>query len=713
MRYYHKVAVFCLSALPACLEPLPTDSSELAYDDELGFTEQAITLTPEQQAIDAVLKDPDIVVSNDPPFATDHLSTDYSTKWDGQKYLLCQSDKYGAKASAIDIVALDPNVGVLYPGALVHGIDANTGTLTPVLLPRSGGKVALDDKVFMTGATATKSAVIDEFAPDKVSDTISSILQSNQVNTASAASLVIEEAKSFEQAMLKIGVDVNKAKFSIKGDFQSESWSNKTNLVVKFTQVYYTAYPVLPYSAQVWAPDVTADDVSQVTAANDPILYVSGVSYGRTLIMRVQSDASYSDVKAALNVAYQGTVNASVQLSAEQKTLLSNSKLEVYTLGGSSESGVKVLAGPTELQSYLASGATWSPSSPGVPISYTLRALRSGKAFAAKYTSDFTIPSCSAGKQTDKLAFTLTRANINECGDAAPGMGELQYQFDLYVEGPNGQSNPVGSLGSGGLIEDVKDGAKFELNWRPGELEVLRTQKLRLRVKVWDQNCHKKWPWSRCSWEDDDKVEKDVNFQWDSSSRSWTVDQNLSFSSDQLAFTLDAGVERRNPCAPTETWDEQKDLCIPPAINPSNASLRIGLQPPVATSMTASALSTYPGYSADNVIDGDRSTALGEDYSWANSSSVYPQWLKVDFGGVKGVQDVDVYTTASYPIRDYDIEVLSGSTWLPFATVRGNTAEKVTSHVTTPLRGSAIRVLGFRGPLFQPQHVRVNELVVR
>ena len=80
---------------------------------------------------------------------------------------------------------------------------------------------------------------------------------------------------------------------------------------------------------------------------------------------------------------------------------------------------------------------------------------------------------------------------------------------------------------------------------------------------------------------------------------------------------------------------------------------------------------------------------------------------------MKGVQDVDVYTTASYPIRDYDIEVLSGSTWLPFATVRGNTAEKVSSHVTTPLRGSAIRVLGFRGPLFQPQHVRVNELVVR
>jgi thiol-activated cytolysin len=683
------------------------DVAETSEPEAIGSTSEAITLTTEQQAIDAVLADPDIIVDTSQPFSTDHVSTDYSTKWSGQKYVLCQDDKYSAKASAQQIIALDPNVGVLYPGALVHGIDANSGTLTPILLPRSGGSVALDDSVFVTGATATKSSAITQFRPDVVSDAISGILQSNPVNTASRASLVIEEAKSFEQAMLKIGVDVNKAKFSLHGDFVSTSWAEKTNLVVKFTQIYYTAYPVLPYPAQVFASDVTASDVSKVTSPADPILYVSGVSYGRTLLMRVESDSSAADLKAALNVAYQGTVNAAVQLSAAQQQMLSNSRLEVFTLGGGSDVGVKILAGPSELQNYLKAGATWSPSSPGMPISYTLRALKSGKAFAAKYTSDFTIPSCSAGKDKEVVGFKLNNIDFSDSGDAA-GKGDLQWSFDFGPENAATQN-----FSSSGRTK-VGDGETKNLSWTPADLELLRDQRFLLKVKVWDQNCHIKWNGS-CNWKDDDLVDSQVYFHYDKETSSWVSETPGEFSSGHLSFKLNWTIERKNPCASFETWDKTKDLCIPPGVNPTNAGQRValGMVTPNRTEMTATASSTYSGYSPLRVIDGDTSTALGGAYSWANANMSTPQWVQLDLGGTRAVQDVDVYTTASYPLADYELEVYNGSRWLPFASMRGNTAAKVSHHVTTPVQGSAFRILALRGPQQQPTYVRVNELAIK
>lgn len=129
----------------------------------------------------------------------------------------------------------------------------------------------------------------------------------------------------------------------------------------------------------------------------------------------------------------------------------------------------------------------------------------------------------------------------------------------------------------------------------------------------------------------------------------------------------------------------------------------------------ASASSTYPyeGYAPSRATDCNRDTRLGGAYSWSNAATQYPpsnpQWVQADFGVEKTVRRVVVYTSAGYPIRDYDVQVWNGVSYLTVAEVRNNTALQITSQFT-PRNTRLIRILGRSGPNHQQLHVRVNEL---
>ncbi|MDG4828740.1 discoidin domain-containing protein [Solwaraspora sp. WMMD1047] len=127
----------------------------------------------------------------------------------------------------------------------------------------------------------------------------------------------------------------------------------------------------------------------------------------------------------------------------------------------------------------------------------------------------------------------------------------------------------------------------------------------------------------------------------------------------------------------------------------------------------ASASSTYPGYSPARATDCNPDTRLGGAYSWSNAAGTWPpgnpQWVQADLGVDRTIRRVVVYTSAGYPIRDFDVQVWNGVTYLTVATVTGNTQLAVT--VNFPARTTRIvRILGRSGPSHQQTHVRVNEL---
>ncbi len=152
----------------------------------------------------------------------------------------------------------------------------------------------------------------------------------------------------------------------------------------------------------------------------------------------------------------------------------------------------------------------------------------------------------------------------------------------------------------------------------------------------------------------------------------------------------------------------------------------VGMEPPVvdanpndnyARTATATASSTFSGYSPARVNDGARDTRLGPAYSWANDINTYPpnkpEWVMLNLGAVKTMRRAVVYTSESYPIRDFDIQVSSnGASWVTVGSVRGNTQLSRTINFATAYSAQYVRVLGIRGPTHQDGYVRVNEFEV-
>jgi hypothetical protein len=136
----------------------------------------------------------------------------------------------------------------------------------------------------------------------------------------------------------------------------------------------------------------------------------------------------------------------------------------------------------------------------------------------------------------------------------------------------------------------------------------------------------------------------------------------------------------------------------------------------IGRSAFATAQSTFPGYSVAKVNDGSTDTALGGEASWANADAYgpdgyLPQWVQLDFTTARSFNKVVVYTTASYPMKSFDVQVWDGLQFRTVAATTTNGGPRV--EFTFPTQTSRlVRILARQGPDWQPQYVRVNEFEV-
>ncbi|MCF2945419.1 discoidin domain-containing protein [Paenibacillus tarimensis] len=131
-----------------------------------------------------------------------------------------------------------------------------------------------------------------------------------------------------------------------------------------------------------------------------------------------------------------------------------------------------------------------------------------------------------------------------------------------------------------------------------------------------------------------------------------------------------------------------------------------------AIGAAVSADSTFPGYSVNRINDGNRSTTLGGDYSWANNNGAsLPQHVYMNFGSNKTFSKIDLYTSQGYVLADYDLQYWNGSSWVTLVSITGNTST-YRSHSFNSITASQVRVVCRKGPAHQTNYVRINELEV-
>lgn len=307
----------------------------------------------------------------------------------------CMVSPDRANATWDDIAAFNPNAGVLWPGALIQGDSIASGVLAPINPPRTPLTITFET----VNPTIDGKPIKTDFQVENPS--AATIEQKRQIflgqpfNSPAKFSYSVEQMFSAEQSMLELKGKASWLQTSIEAYTRSATNVTRTNMAVKFVQEYYTISaeaPSTPISYLGRSTSLATHLEPYSDPKNNPITYVSSVTYGRMAILLISSSSSSSELQQALDAAFSAIGGSSrVQVTNAQKSMINQSDLQLIVLGGDPKPAAKILTGDklTALAQYIESGALASNSSPAIPISYRLNYLNDNQPVSLSMATEF------------------------------------------------------------------------------------------------------------------------------------------------------------------------------------------------------------------------------------------------------------------------------------------------------------------------------------
>ena len=329
------------------------------------------------------------------------------------------------------IVAYAANSDSLYPGALVSADSVLTGLFTQIVLPRSPATIS----VSLENLAGMKTAVVEEPSLSAYRDALSSILDT-EITGSTPANLYseIEEVHTEEQLNMALGVQASwgLGVASLKTNFDFSKQEIRSRYVVRYTQAYYTVDLDAPASpSQMFAPDVTLNDVQGKMDQTRPPAYVSSVTYGRMVVFTFESEYSAQEMGAALEFAYSGGIDVKGDVSVTYKDIISKSKITAFILGGDAGTAVQSIDSYEALKEFIKTGGNYSKTSPGAPIAYKLSYLKDNSPARMSFTTDYEVKECTRVSQ--RVRITLNSIAVDDAGGDAGD--DLELYGRIWVEG--------------------------------------------------------------------------------------------------------------------------------------------------------------------------------------------------------------------------------------------------------------------------------------
>ncbi len=329
------------------------------------------------------------------------------------------------------IVAYAANSDSLYPGALVSADSVLTGLFTQIVLPRSPATIS----VSLENLAGQKTAVVEEPSLSAYRDALSSILDT-EITGSTPANLYseIEEVHTEEQLNMALGVQASwgLGVASLKTNFDFSKQEIRSRYVVRYTQAYYTVDLDAPSSpSEMFAPEVTLNDVQGKMDQTRPPAYVSSVTYGRMVVFTFESEYSAQEMGAALEFAYSGGIDVKGDVSVTYKDIISKSKITAFILGGDAGTAVQSIDSYEALKEFIKTGGNYSKMSPGAPIAYKLSYLKDNSPARMSFTTDYEVKECTRVSQ--RVRITLNSIAVDDAGGDAGD--DLELYGRIWVEG--------------------------------------------------------------------------------------------------------------------------------------------------------------------------------------------------------------------------------------------------------------------------------------
>jgi hypothetical protein len=339
----------------------------------------------------------------------------------------CTVQQYTLADDPETFVTLDPNAAVIWPGSLLQGGSLASGSPEPVAVKRGGGTIVMNLVNSGTGVTAKSYQVdVPEITQGNVIDAQNQILSNNVGKTPAAFDFTYERVESEEQMALAMDVNVSWLSGSAQASLKFSTDQHYTRYLVKLTQQYYTMVFQTPTSpSDLFDPSVTGDDVSRFVGPDNPVTYISSITYGRQFYLLFESTASAQDLESSLKMSYDGGfTSATADVQASFKKTEAETTVKAYAVGGAADSGLNAALqaanGQLEgLHDYIVKGSNFGADNPGLPLSYVVRDANTQEVVHAGITGQYAKKTCvPVVKDDGRLVLWLDATTLDTNGTA-------------------------------------------------------------------------------------------------------------------------------------------------------------------------------------------------------------------------------------------------------------------------------------------------------
>ncbi len=357
----------------------------------------------------------------------------------------CKTEDYNMESNFDDVAILRPTNGIVYPGALVIGNQGMLdGAPDPLNLDRAPATLRLD----LPGIGEQGTIVVQD--PSKNSDVQTGIdnslewwnanaYQDGYVNAANS-SYQAATSYSSKQLSLDVGLNLEWATGSVASQFEYESTTVKRVATIAFKQVFYTVTMDTPKTndpASVFGSEVTAAQISAAVSSEAPPAYIQSVSYGRIIMMRMESTNIDTSISLDAVMEYASGASGTGTINSDYDEIVKNSSITIVTIGGNAEvaseaiNAANIEEGPGSLN-YILTGenAVYSRNNPGVPIAYTIRYLKDNSLAKMGYTTDYRVENCGS------FSFDHENAIVEN-----NSIYDIRYRFIYKKAGTNNSEN--------------------------------------------------------------------------------------------------------------------------------------------------------------------------------------------------------------------------------------------------------------------------------
>lgn len=290
---------------------------------------------------------------------------------------------------------IDPTSDILYAGSLFNGNTIQTGEYIPIFFSEDYVRKPITISVSIQGSSGIVAKTIEPSLSNY--RTAMQEITNAEINGEQPAAFTFEvkKVRSKREMVMHIGAALNVGSnlFTSKFDFNENSVSTRNFYLLKIYQKFYSVDINIPQDGNLF--NKPANYQSNVAP-----VYVSGIDYGRSAYLLIESAYDSTRVEKALKTTFDfWKVDGGADISKEVKDVTDEMTISGTAIGGSSTLASETINGLESFHNYVTKSGNLTPNSRGAIIAYRMRNAQNHAIYNTVISGDYYVRDCSGAKR--------------------------------------------------------------------------------------------------------------------------------------------------------------------------------------------------------------------------------------------------------------------------------------------------------------------------